>query len=128
MLPTDKSKPSTANVTVTPMPSNATTATDCRTLNKLLNRKNACSNDWKKKISPARTRKMAYLRRKWPSENVGNASDTRLPRGSALDERVRGRAVVSGTMDAGGPCRAVVPGPGDGGASESLSPSAFLTL
>src|SRR5260370_2935759 len=97
MLPTDKSKPSTANVTVTPMPSNATTPTDCRTLNKLLNRKNACSNDWKKKISPARTRKMAYLRRKWPSENVGTAGDARLPRDLTLDEPVGGRALQIST-------------------------------
>src|ERR1700741_3522100 len=75
MLPTDESKPSTAKVTLTPILSSATTATDCSTLSKLLIRRNAGSRDWKKRTSAARTKKIAYRRRKWATtrsaESVG---------------------------------------------------------
>src|ERR1700746_914699 len=79
MLPTDKSKPSTAKVTVTPIPNSATTATDCNTLSKLLIRKNAGSRDRKKRISAVRTKKMAYRRREG-AEKVRNGREGARPR------------------------------------------------
>src|SRR5215469_9357176 len=99
MLPTDKSKPSTANVTVTPIPSSATTATDCNTLSKLLIRKNAGSRDWKKKISAARTKKMAYRRRKYAIPRARVASSVvRLSRTlEGKSETEAGGTVTPGT-------------------------------
>jgi hypothetical protein len=57
--PTERSKPSTARVTVTPTASSATTATDCSTLDRLLTRRNAGSAWLKNATSAARMMKIA---------------------------------------------------------------------